>query len=609
MRKYKRLGLGSKKVVSVVTAACLVGTLAGCVRKNDLSNENVEQNRIGYSSVSSDVKEENFVILDAGNHDAQSKKVKKQIRKCNDNDISVGIIISTEAKSEADIYDDVEYVRSLVNEYKIDFPVYLDLEQIINNGELNNDMKSKLMSDFLEKCSANNMYVGIAGSEKTLSLAKEYFKDVIKDYDAYVTKLSEDDIDYSGQYTLYKGQDGKIYSTCDLSSVIKEEKLNLSEGLKNDFKTTISSFDDLNKVSFEYGISVEDLLAYNEIKADDITGGLSLKIPSKISDQTEKTKLVEIGKKMVRGCDISWAQKDNIDWKQIKENFEFVIIRSNRGQKMDDYFQENIEKASSYGIKTGVFCFNNYTTFSTTNLEEFKNCQKAQVDLTLKSIKDYEMTYPVYLDIERKSEEGSKSWNELLPDEYAISMINIWCESVLNNGYIPGLYFNQSTCDYFQSLYKKINSKTTRTDEENDFLNCWNSSQLWIAGGKQYGSKHYHLSEVERPSDKIMEKYPDATGFQVTSTAIGAGAGNDAGCLDVNWFYEFVTKGEGINEPIEIKTFNDDATLALVAEIMTIGTVGTGIGFYYAYKKYKEKKENEKKREKLQMIKRKTKYK
>lgn len=589
----RKLRFGSKKIVSLVTAMCLAGTLAGCTHKNsDLSNEITEENRIGYSTFDSNVGEENFVILDVGNHDVQNKKAKKQIKKCNDNDISVGIVISTEARNEADIYDDVEYVRSLVNDYKIDFPIYLDLEQIINNEELNSDMKGKLMADFLEKCSANNMYVGIAGSDKTLSLANKYFSDVIKDYDVYVTDSVENSRNSSYPYTLSRGEDGKIYSTYDLSDVIEGKSLNTAEGLENDKKVAVFSEEELIETSLKSGISVADLLAYNDLKKENITEGTMLKVPN---EQNIKTRSLEVTDNLVRGCDISWAQGENINWEKMKNNFDFIIIRSNYGKNIDKCFHQNIKNANLHGMRTGIYCFNNYTTSSIKDLETFKECQQEQLAITLDAIKDYEVTYPIYLDIEKTSaNERNANWNTLLPEEYAISMVNIWHKNISDNGYIPGFYFNQECCDYFKSLYQKVSSKSTKTEEELNFLSCWDNSHKWIAGGTQYGSTYYCLDDVEQPSNKIMNKYPEATGFQVTSTAIGAGAGNDAGCLDVNWFYEL--KEVFDEEPVEIKEFDDNDNLLKGALCAggAVTIIGMGSAIYYTYNKHKEAKKREK---------------
>ena len=54
-------------------------------------------------------------------------------------------------------------------------------------------MKTKLIKDFLEKCAANNIYVGLHGTDTNLCLVKEYCK--ITGYDALVVK-DKDEIAY-----------------------------------------------------------------------------------------------------------------------------------------------------------------------------------------------------------------------------------------------------------------------------------------------------------------------------------------------------------------------------------------------------------------------------
>ena len=65
------------------------------------------------------------------------------------------------AKNEREIYDDVEYAKSICPP----MPVYLNIDDIITNDNLNNEMKTKIIRDFLDKCSANGMYVGMSGTD------------------------------------------------------------------------------------------------------------------------------------------------------------------------------------------------------------------------------------------------------------------------------------------------------------------------------------------------------------------------------------------------------------------------------------------------------------
>ena len=104
------------------------------------------------------------------------------------------------------------------------------------------------------------------------------------------------------------------------------------------------------------------------------------------------------------------------------------------------------------------------------------------------------------------------------------------------------------------------------------------------------------LSEIKEPSKARIESYPEVNIFQVTSAAINAGAGNDSGCLDVNYSTVDYSKAKKVNNPeseentspvivtgdtdIEIKDFtkSDKAKLdekaAKIINYINLGLIG-----------------------------------
>ena len=135
-RKKKNRLKVSKSILSLLVAGTiavgstgLIGTLV--LKHHEAENPKAE-NSIGHSDfglvTAWALDDRDFVILDIGDHDTiETHFQDKKITYLNEHDISLGVIVSTSAEKEADIYDDVEYVKSVLKEYKVDFPVYIDV--------------------------------------------------------------------------------------------------------------------------------------------------------------------------------------------------------------------------------------------------------------------------------------------------------------------------------------------------------------------------------------------------------------------------------------------------------------------------------------------------
>lgn len=584
------------RLKALAMAFMMTGTFAltGCSKKNSPSQDDAHK-IVGTTDIDASKDKYDFIVFDVGNHEKRTK-AEKIARK--EDGIPVGIVISTEAETESEIYDDVEYARKLIYENDIDYPVFLNIEKIVKNKKLNNEMKEKLISDFLGKCSANGFYVGIYGKDSTLSLAKQYLE--IGDYDAYVV-MEGDKIEYTGPYHLFETQDGKIYSkgNVDLASIIEAKNLNTKERLVNDGKYVISKEEDLLRLSLEFNLSEEEILQYNDMKAKDIKAGVEIKIPSKINTvqgpNSNNTKTYEESDKLLRGCDIS-SYQTSIDWEQVCKNFDFIIIKSNEGETINSTYRNNIEMANKMGIPVGTYCYNKYNTRNCANLDMFKIYQDSQAQAAIAALKNHDVTYPIYLDIEKNISEEKIGWEKLLPKDYAISMINIWYEKITEAGYVPGVYFNGTTYEYFKEIVTSIEKKVdSASNSEREFVNNWSNIQKWLAGGEQYMTRS-DLSEIKEPSKARIESYPEVNIFQVTSAALNAGAGNDSGCLDVNYSTVDYSKAKKVNNPeseentspvivtgdtdIEIKDFtkSDKAKLdekaAKIINYINLGLIG-----------------------------------
>ncbi len=570
-------------VVAASSSAAYV--IARTSEKNKIFHE---ENTIGYEDINTlfnfDVKPEDFVILNVGDHDTVSTwRQSDKINKCINEDISIGLTINSDARNELDIYNDVEYVKGLVKKYKIDYPIYLDIDNIISDNSLNIENKKKIILSFLEKCSSNGMYVGVKGTDTNLCRLKKYCG--IDGYDAFLI-MDKETIEYDGVANVIKDREGIIRSKENLSEIIKGRKLNSDDGFVGDLAYKVKEGEDILDISLKYGMSVKDLLIFNGLNEKDIKPGTIIRIPSVIDNETSKVS----GEKYtyqeldtpIRGCDMSYAQGNRSDWKKLKKNFDFIILRSNFGVEEDSNFQQNTINCSKYDIPIGIYCYNNYSYDDCgDDMELFRKKQNAQVEKTLELLKNKKIDYPVYLDIE--DEKGVCS--EVFPKEYVKEMLKIWAEKISEAGYIPGIYSNSSGYKYLQSCVD---------------YNISDVFDVWLAGGDQYyaDKRDIDINDVV-PSENLKEDWVKVS--QSTDSCINAGSGNHEGHLDIDYSkidYAHpkkveVTNDKRKNPQFEIKEFertNMDATLLQSGIVLSIaGVVGGGIINNYKKKKEKSK--------------------
>lgn len=523
-KKNNRLKV-SKRFLSIMLATTMtigIGAAAAKVGKMVLSKEQPPtiENQIGHEDfnliTSWNLDDSDFVILDVGDHDTiETHFQDKKITYCNENDIALGVIVSSSADKESEIYDDVEYVKSIINQYDVNFPVYLNIDNIITNDDLNIEMKTKLIKNFLEKCSANGIYVGVHGTDTNLCRLRQYCG--ITDYDAFVV-MDQDEIQYEGKYTVYKDLEGNITSTTNLETIITEKGLNEAEGFANDGSYFFQEGDDLTDIALNFGLSVNELLEFNNMSKSDVVAGVKLRIPS-IIDTTIPTDAgdFETLETPIRGADISYAQGTNINWDEMSENFEFLILRCCYGTDIDECFEENAKNCNQYGIPMGAYCFNAYTNTNCEDMNDFCTKQQRQADFVLETLKNKKVEYPVYFDLEAPNGVDLSSF---LTKDQVQEMLEIWCSKMENSGYIPGIYCNQSTFKYLQECVDY-----TLADE----------FQVWIAGGDQYYGETQDIELEDVVPSNVLDKDYGATMAQSTDSAINSGAGNHLGHVDVNF--------------------------------------------------------------------------
>ena len=137
-----------------------------------------------------------------------------------------------------------------------------------------------------------------------------------------------------------------------------------------------------------------------------------------------------------RGIDVSkW--NGNIDWAAVKNSgINFAIIRcgyrgSSAGALIEDpTFKRNIQGAQKAGIRVGVYFF-------TQAVNEVEAVEEASMVINL--IKGYNISYPVYLDVEASHGRGDG-----ISAAQRTANIKAFCGTIQNAGYKAGVYANKT---------------------------------------------------------------------------------------------------------------------------------------------------------------------
>ena len=141
-----------------------------------------------------------------------------------------------------------------------------------------------------------------------------------------------------------------------------------------------------------------------------------------------------------KGIDVSKYQGE-IDWEAVKnDGIDYAIIRvgirgySEGGILEDEFFRQNIEGAIANEIPVGVYFF-------TQALNEEEALEEA--NFVIGMLQGYQLTYPVYLDIEDVKKENCRTNN--LTVEERTNNAKVFLEAVREAGYQPALYGNMKS--------------------------------------------------------------------------------------------------------------------------------------------------------------------
>lgn len=466
-------------------------------------------------------KDNSATFFNVGNFFVKGKSNLKDIQKANKKGVPAGVIINTVAENKAMIYKDAQYAKYILENSSIDYPVYLDVTNLLNNESLRMDEIITLISAFCSKLSSNNFFVGICGSSEDIKRLEENDKDgLLKAYISLPLDSSENTI------------------STDIKNSIIDGNLNQISGFTNDDIYYVKEGDRLSDIAFAYELSVEDLLSYNNLKLDtDISEIEMLRIPTRNIPRVKTVNhTVENGSEPRIGLDMSYAQGNyKTDWDKLKENVSFIILRASYATVADEYFESFAEQCMQKNIPIGAYCFNECNPNDISN-EDFKKLCENQTQKFIDTISGKHITLPAYLDQEKEYR-----YNE----DQVVIMLDTWYEMLTNAGYTPGFYTTKSIYQEFKAKYDNrygegsLDKKFDRWiggdfDYFNDAGFYWSKK---TNTPMPYNSLVNLLSNKPLSPEDFSSSRWDLDGadiVQISEQGIGFGTGNGEGCVDVN---------------------------------------------------------------------------
>lgn len=411
-------------------------------------------------------------------------------KKANDNtnsNVSYAVVLHTKACTLGEIYKDIDMIQAFLARHQVELPVYLSIDELMENKKLDTKQKEELVSAFIKKFDMSKGYLGISGKDSNLVKFNEYVMD-ITNYDTYVIQDSEE-IKYTGSHNMIKYLDGSITASDWLANSIASKQLNKSENLVYSAVYTIQDNEDLNSVALKFGLSVNDLKKYNNIKFKTPKSGDKILIPNLYVTVDPKTNDRAFTYAVASGIDISLFQGIT-DWNVISKTSDFVILRASSAclSKDDASLAPKLVEVNNLNKPFGLyFCIEGNTVLATDAFEaRFRaNIANFEAICNANGININKDNIPLFIDFERF--EANTDHLEIMRS--AVRVAN-------ELGYSKvGLYANSSTTKRISQEYQ---SKGTSLANENTIL--------WLAGGPNYLTSSYVEAKRAERNEENQER-------------------------------------------------------------------------------------------------------
>ena len=543
MNNYYDEEKNKQNLSKACTAGLVLDAAFALIASNSLENYmaglahgNEPENTYGYDDYSSlKVKQNNFMVLNIGT-DYDLIKMGNIAQKCNEEGISCAVVLHSKANNLGEIYNEIDMLQAFCQRYTIDLPIYLSIDEIMGNYNLDNNQKINLINAFITKCSNSNMYIGLAGGDANLYNC-DAFLTPITEYDTYL--IMDHDFDkeeynyyYKGTATLKKDRNGNITAGYNLADVINSKGLNKEENQVLSAYYTLQPGESIPGIALKYGLSVNDILNYNDIKASEMSEVKVIKIPNMYATVNKDTNTRNYSYAAARGIDVS-VNQDTMDWDRIKETSDFIIIRATSARNSngkieaamisaDKKLEENVIGAFQNQIPFGLY----FAVDKQISIENFKarfesRLQNCDAIYEQNGITVDKNQIPLFIDFEYYAEDND--YYQLIVEAKTIAS---------NYGYSTvGIYANRSTINDINNNIKNLHGQELSNLE----------TPLWLAGGPQYSaaersSDGFSIEELEElNNDTFLGVSPALR--QVTNVCKDTGAADGKGNCDVSYLY------------------------------------------------------------------------
>lgn len=552
MKRVKKFFSVLEKLLLWVGTPLALGKTGALVKTYvvERSEDDSLENTVGYENIgikyNTEVHSNNFVVLHVSTSEWNDiTAVKDKLDKCEELDISVGLILDTKAYDLAQIYKDVDYLQAIVKDYKIDMPVYLNIDGIMENKDLNNAQRVEIIEAFIDKANRSDMYLGVYGKDCNLVDCNQYIYDLSK-YDCFLVQDSSE-IKYDGTYTIKRDLDGDITAKFDLSEVILEKGLNNSHKLVYSSPYTVQIGDTYHSLGLQFGLSENDLISYNNGKKV-LDPGDTILIPNLYKTVNTINNNVTYSYAVACGIDISDYQT-NIDWNIVKETSDYVIVEVARdpanyieysGSYIDECTNQIVNVVNN-DISLGLYFCVSYDMKVSVYEERLENyLTRLDRELSDNRVTLNRENIPVFLDFE--SYYSGNDYYRLMESFERI------CKE---HGFTKiGIYGNAHTLNQINdSLVKE--DESINLDETNWYV--------WKSGGPQYSSRENMTHEDDVTLEEIIEiECSPEEGYtpvmqQVTNVCTDTGASNGMQHCDVSFLYDYSVFGDELTDLVDIE--------------------------------------------------------